>query len=140
MTETYAGDVGPKETWAALERDQDAVLVDVRTPPEWNYVGLPDLGSLGKPVLRIQWQSWPEGTINPRFAEEVAAAGVTPEQPVYLLCRSGARSRSAAQLLTQHGYRAAYNVADGFEGPHDASRHRGTVAGWKQAGLPWTQG
>ncbi|MGI9402905.1 MAG: rhodanese-like domain-containing protein, partial [Hyphomicrobium sp.] len=29
---------------------------------------------------------------------------------------------------------------DGFEGPLDASRHRGQVAGWKAAGLPWVQG
>ena len=33
----------------------------------------------------------------------------------------------------------AYNVADGFEGSHDAQGHR-TVSGWKVAGLPWRQG
>ncbi|MEO1283044.1 MAG: rhodanese-like domain-containing protein, partial [Pseudomonadota bacterium] len=32
------------------------------------------------------------------------------------------------------------NVADGFEGPLDPARHRGTVAGWKKIGLPWVQG
>jgi hypothetical protein len=31
-------------------------------------------------------------------------------------------------------------VAEGFEGPPDANRHRGKVAGWKAAGLPWVQG
>ncbi|HLY55194.1 MAG TPA: rhodanese-like domain-containing protein [Stellaceae bacterium] len=140
MTQTYAGDVSVTATWKALEEDPRAVLVDVRTQAEWNYVGLPDLSSLGKPVVRVQWQTWPEGAVNPSFAEEVAAAGVEPDQHVYLICRSGARSRSAAQLLTQKGWRNAYNVADGFEGPHDGARHRGTVAGWKHDGLPWAQG
>lgn len=140
MPHSYAGDISATETWAALEQDPRAVLIDVRTLAEWNYVGLPDLSRLGKTVLRIQWQTWPDGAVNPHFAEEVARAGVEPDQTVYLICRSGARSRSAAQLLTQQGWRAAWNVADGFEGPHDGERHRGTVAGWKFAGLPWVQG
>jgi rhodanese-related sulfurtransferase len=140
MTGSYAGDVTPLETWATLEEDQGAVLVDVRTQPEWNYVGLPDLARLGKNVLRIQWQNWPDGALNPHFVEELAASGVGKDQKVLLICRSGARSRSAAQLLTQHGWAAAYNVSDGFEGPHDGEKHRGSVAGWKHDGLPWTQG
>ena len=140
MTQSYAGDVDAKAAWQALEQDARAVLIDVRTQAEWNYVGLPDLSPLGKSVLRIQWQNWPEGAVNPHFAEEVARAGVEPDQSVYLICRSGARSRSAAQLLTQQGWRAAYNVADGFEGPHDGERHSGRVAGWKHDGLPWAQG
>ena len=40
---SYAGDVPPREAYAALAADDDAVLVDVRTSAEWNYVGLPDL-------------------------------------------------------------------------------------------------
>jgi rhodanese-related sulfurtransferase len=140
MTQSYAGDVTPGASWAALEKDPAAVLVDVRTRAEWNYVGLPDLSPIGKQVHRIEWQTWPDGAVNPRFVEEIAAAGIGRDQPVYLLCRSGARSRSAAQLLTQQGWTAAYNVSDGFEGPHDADKHRGGVAGWKHEGLPWTQG
>jgi rhodanese-related sulfurtransferase len=55
------------------------------------------------------------------------------------LCRSGARSRAAAEAMTALGYQRCYNVADGFEGPHDGERHRGQLAGWKASGLPWTQ-
>jgi rhodanese-related sulfurtransferase len=140
MTESYAGDVGPAAAWSALEGEPDSVLIDVRTQAEWNYVGLPDLSPIGKVVLRIQWQTWPDGSVNPHFADDVARAGVTTDQPVYLLCRSGARSRSAAQALTARGWARAFNIADGFEGPHDADKHRGSVAGWKHDGLPWTQG
>jgi len=140
MTQSYAGDVTPTEAWQSLETEPNAVLVDVRTQPEWNYVGLPDLSRLGKNVLRVQWQTWPEGTLNARFVEELTEAGVTPAHKVLLLCRSGARSKSAAVLLTQHGFGAAYNISDGFEGPHDAEKHRGSVAGWKHDALPWVQG
>jgi len=38
---SYAGDVSPQDTYAALAADEDAVLVDVRTAAEWTYVGLP---------------------------------------------------------------------------------------------------
>jgi rhodanese-related sulfurtransferase len=56
------------------------------------------------------------------------------------LCRSGARSHSAAEAATRAGWRECYNVLEGFEGDKDAAHHRGTVGGWKKAGLPWIQG
>ncbi len=57
-----------------------------------------------------------------------------------LLCRSGVRSKAAAEFLTALGYQSCWNVDEGFEGPHDETKHRGLVAGWKADGLPWAQG
>ena len=136
----YTGDVTSKEAWEVLSRDPEAVLVDVRTEAEWAYVGLPDLSGLGKSPVMVQWQNFPAMQPNPDFAEEVVAKGVRREQTVFLICRSGQRSRRAAMALCDAGYGRCYNVSDGFEGRHDAERHRGTVEGWKAAGLPWTQG
>ena len=138
--ESYAGDVAPKEAWRILSEDPAAVLVDVRTDAEWSYVGLPDLSSLGKQALCVSWQVFPKMSLNPGFAAELEAAGVTKDQPILLLCRSGVRSLHAAVALTQAGYRCCYNVADGFEGPCDEGRHRGRRAGWKADNLPWVQG
>ena len=56
-----------------------------------------------------------------------------------LLCRSGGRSRAAAMALTAAGYAHAYNIAGGFEGDLNATKHRGGMNGWKAAGLPWNQ-
>jgi rhodanese-related sulfurtransferase len=70
--------------------------------------------------------------------EQLREAGVAEEVPIYLLCRSGARSAAAA-AATAAGLRPAYNVSDGFEGPLGRDGHR-DVAGWKAAGLPWRQG
>ncbi len=135
----HAGDVSPHEAYAALRDDADAVLVDVRTQAEWSYVGLPDLSGVGKQVVCVEWQRFPDGRRNERFLDELRAAGVGGDGPTYFLCRSGVRSAAAADLATAQGLAPAYNVAGGFEGPHDEHGHRG-VAGWKADGLPWTQG
>ena len=135
----YAGDLTATDTYRLLVDDPDAVLVDVRTHAEWAYVGLPDLSLIGKIVVTAQWSTYPDGASNPAFLAELAAAGVTPEQPVVFLCRSGARSVAAAVAATNAGYAKAYNVLEGFEGRQDSAGHRGGVAGWKAEGLPWRQ-
>jgi len=142
----YAGDVSVAEAWRVLEARPDAVLIDVRTKAEWSFVGLPDLAPLGKQPWLLEWQSFPEMSVNPSFAAELAArleeelGATAKDAPVLFLCRSGVRSRAAAAALTGQGFRAAHNIAGGFEGDLDAERHRGHRNGWKAAGLPWTQG
>lgn len=136
----YAGDVTSKEAWGMLEQDPQAVLVDVRTDAEWAYVGVPDLSGLEKCLFLVSWQVYPHLQRNPRFEQEIVAKGIDPEQTLLLICRSGQRSRHAAMALNAAGFGRCYNVSDGFEGPHDAQRRRGTVGGWKAAGLPWMQG
>lgn len=135
----YAGDVTPQEAFDALKRDAKAALIDVRTQPEWSFVGLPDLRAANRQPVLVEWQSYPAMARNPDFAAEVARAGIGRGQPLYFLCRSGARSRAAAIAMTAEGYGPCYNVAGGFEGNRDAEGHRGTVEGWKAAGCPWRQ-
>jgi rhodanese-related sulfurtransferase len=137
---SYAGDLSVQDAWALLQSDPAAHLVDVRTQAEWNFVGLPDLSDLGKDVVLVEWQRLPAMQVNPGFvADTQNAVGDNKAAPVLFLCRSGARSRSAAIALTQLGYTRAYNVAGGFEGDLDGERHRGRKNGWKAAGLPWKQ-
>ena len=136
---SYAGDVTPAEAYAAANGDEDALHVDVRTRAEWTYVGVPVLENPGREVVFVEWSTYPDGRLNEQFIDEVRAAGVRPGRPVYLLCRSGMRSRSAAEALTDAGLGPAFNVAQGFEGGHDPVGHR-AVTGWKNAGLPWHQG
>lgn len=135
----YAGDLSVERAWDMLARDKNAVLVDVRTRPEWQFVGVPDLDRVGKKPLFVSWQIYPDMRPNESFVDQLGAAGVAPNAPVLLICRSGARSRAAAMALTAAGFEHCYNVAGGFEGDPDAERHRGTVNGWKAAGLPWKQ-
>ena len=131
--------VTPAEAWAALRADRTARLVDVRTNAEWAYVGLPDVEETGHDPVLIPWQVFPSMQVNGSFVQHLREAGLTPGNRLYFLCRSGVRSTAAAQAALSAGFPAAFNVADGFEGPPDADGHRGTVAGWKAAGLPWRQ-
>ncbi|HVZ70547.1 MAG TPA: rhodanese-like domain-containing protein [Rhizomicrobium sp.] len=135
----YAGDVSPADAWASLKGDQAAQMVDVRTTAEWNFVGLPDLSGLNREVRLVEWQSYPTMAPNPDFVAQVAAAIPDKNAAIYFLCRSGARSRSAAIAMTRAGYTRAYNIAGGFEGDLNAERHRGAQNGWKASGLPWRQ-
>ena len=135
----YAGDVQPEQALAALQGDATALLVDVRTRAEWTYVGLPEISAPGHGPVLVEWQRFPDGRVNERFVDELREAGVTPGTPLYFLCRSGVRSVAAAEAATAAGLGPAYNILHGFEGPLDEQGRR-TVAGWKNAGLPWRQG
>ena len=137
--ESYAGDISVQEAWKLLSDDDSAVLVDVRTRPEWVFVGIPDMSGLGRETVFCEWQSFPTMQVNGEFAAQLRAKGIAEDQPMLFLCRSGQRSKAAAIAMTEQGFTRCYNVAGGFEGPPDGERHRGKVGGWKAAGLPWIQ-
>jgi rhodanese-related sulfurtransferase len=128
----YAGAVLPHEA-AALFEQGAAVLIDVRTQPEWEYVG-----HVQGSVL-IEWRRHGEALPVADFVAKVAAANES-SQPILLLCRSAVRSHHAAKALAQAGYREVYNVLEGFEGDKDLRGRRGALGGWRAAGLDWVQG
>jgi rhodanese-related sulfurtransferase len=142
-TAGYAGDISAHEAYSILEQDKTAVLVDVRTKPEWSYVGGPDLSGLGKRAILVEWQEFPSMQINVDFVARLNEAldenGAGADAPILFLCRSGARSRAAAIAMTASGRAHCFNIANGFEGPLDDKRRRGAVDGWKAQGLPWSQ-
>lgn len=88
--------------------DGQAVLVDVRETPEWNAGHAP--GALHLPLSRLM-----AGAALP-----AAARG----KPVVAVCRTGHRSRQAAELLAGRGVPAADVV--------------GGMTAWARAGLPVT--
>jgi rhodanese-related sulfurtransferase len=101
--------------------------VDVRTTPEYTQVGH---------VPRTPLVVWPrdgDDSSLESFVREMRQVA-TPQEPVLLLCRSGARSHHAAHLLTHSGYGRAYNILEGFEGPPNSGK------GWLAAGLPSEKG
>jgi rhodanese-related sulfurtransferase len=131
----YRGDITPAEAHKRLEENQKAVLIDVRTEPEWSFVGLPAVDNL----IRLSWQSYPDMRVNPEFVGTIEAQDLPRDTEILCICRSGARSASAAAALTKAGFTNCWNVAEGFEGNRDGEGHRGSVGGWKAAGLPWAQ-
>ncbi|GAA3701943.1 rhodanese-like domain-containing protein [Gordonia hankookensis] len=135
---SYSGDLTPLQAWEKLENDPKTVLVDCRTRAEWAFVGVPDLEVIGKKALFVEWTTFPDGTPNEAFVEELRDAGVTDDNEVIFICRSGHRSIGAAEAATADGIGAAYNILDGFEGGLDENDHRGG-RGWRALDLPWRQ-
>jgi rhodanese-related sulfurtransferase len=137
------GALPARDAFALLKADAEATLVDVRSAAEWSFVGVPDLGLLGKKVVFAEWQAFPSMRVDPDFGEQLdkalSGASVLRTAPLLFICRSGARSHSAAQVMASRGYSRCINVAGGFEGPCGPNMHRGTIDGWKAAALPWTQ-
>ena len=43
----YAGDINPLESWELLSKSKDICLIDCRTQAEWQFVGIPNLDSIG---------------------------------------------------------------------------------------------
>ena len=123
----------PKQAWTALSMDSSAVLLDVRDRVEYSYVGHP------KTAINIPWKELPDWKINPQFVDEVRQRIPSHDTAVFLLCRSGQRSLDAAKALATAGYKNLTNVEEGFEGPLDPNKHRGTLGGWRYHELPWEQ-
>jgi rhodanese-related sulfurtransferase len=120
----------PREAWALHEAGQIA-LIDTRTLAERDLIGYVP-GS-----AHIEWYDYPAKARNEHFLDQLRAH-VEPGRPVAFLCRSGVRSQHAAVLATANGYRAAYNILEGFEGDKNPQGQR-RVNGWQMAGLPWRQ-
>ncbi|MBC8006924.1 MAG: rhodanese-like domain-containing protein [Prolixibacteraceae bacterium] len=129
----YAGALLPTEAYELMENAPGAKLIDVRTKAEWDFVGRVP-GS-----ILIEWQTYPNSQPNLTFLDDLKAQ-TEKDVIVMFLCRSGARSHSAAVAANQMGYARSYNVLQGFEGDKDAQGHRASVGGWQFAGLPWAQG
>ena len=126
----YAGDVSPQLAWRWVQ-DGEAVLVDVRTDAEREWVGfVPG-------AVPVAWKQWPGMAMNPQFDDAVRAAAEGGRKLV-MLCRSGVRSVAAAKRATELGLQA-FNILEGFEGDPDGQGQRGRKGGWRHQGLPWRQ-
>lgn len=137
----YAGDVTSRHAWAVMAEQPAATLIDVRTKIEWQLIGQPDLSSLDKEPIYLEWVTM--NGVNENFVAELQATleerGTAKTAPLFFMCQSGGRSKIAAMQCTELGYEACYNIAEGFEGDLDRHGHRNSVSGWKVAGLPWVQ-
>jgi len=91
----------------ALSSNADAQLLDVREPSEWAETGVVR-GAVLVPLGEV---------------ESRASAGLAKDQPVYVMCRTGHRSRIASETLVGLGYTQVYNVDGG-------------ITAWLDAGLP----
>ncbi|MGB5437740.1 MAG: rhodanese-like domain-containing protein [Maribacter sp.] len=87
-----------KITQVAQEELDRVVLVDVRTPKEYNAGHLEN-------SLNIDW-------MGDSFKSEIEK--LDKGDTIYLYCRSGKRSASATKYLDSKGYKNVYNLKGGY--------------------------
>jgi rhodanese-related sulfurtransferase len=100
MMMTTPPDIDPAAAVRLIE-DSAAVLLDVREDDEWSAGHAPEAVH-----MRL-------GELNP--------AAIASGRPVVAVCRSGARSRSAAMKLAGAGI-TVYNLAGGMKAWHGSGR------------------
>ena len=89
---------------------QGVPVVDIRTDAEWRSTGV-----LAGSRLLTFFDA--QGRADPARWVTQAGAFAVPGQPLILLCRSGKRSRAAAEALEAQGaYARIYNVSQGVQG------------------------
>jgi len=121
----------PAEAYETLQRDPNAIYLDVRTEGEYE-AGHPATAR-NVPIIVFDpasRQPRPNTDFLPTVERHVAHTA-----KVLVGCQSGVRSLRACELLLDAGYTDVTNVAGGFGGAHDASG-RVVVPGWHASGLP----
>lgn len=85
-----------------------AALIDIRTAPEWKETGV-----IAGAKLLTFFDA--QGRVDaPAWLAQLKAASKAG-QAIVLVCRSGNRSRTAAQFLTQQaGFKTVYNASGGM--------------------------
>jgi rhodanese-related sulfurtransferase len=122
--------VSPEE--AAELLDSGWVYVDVRSEPEFEAGHVP--GALNVPLLH----KGPAGmTPNADFLSVMERA-FGKEEKLIVGCRSGGRSRRAAEMLTQAGFSNVCDMVSGWEGSRDAFGR--LVPGWSAKRMPAESG
>ncbi len=141
----YEEDLEPKEAYEMMQKG--AILIDVRTPAEYIYAGHP-IGAISIPIFDYLYRPKPielrvkfaqkEKTRelnahmlydityveNKNFLQDVKKViKLVGKKKILVICRTGARSRYAANILAKNGLKDIYNIEGGF-------------LAWKKAKLP----
>ncbi|NMO96332.1 sulfurtransferase TusA family protein [Paenibacillus lemnae] len=80
-----------------LKSGEPMVIVDVREPAEFAFGHIP--GAVSMPLGEL----------------EIRLSELDPQQPTYVICRSGLRSDLAAQALSNAGFQQVINVVPGMK-------------------------
>lgn len=89
-----------QQDWLAqLENDDNAVILDVRTPEEWEDGIIPG-------AIMIDIYTGPE------FLESIEA--LDKAKNYYVYCKAGGRSRQACDIMGQMGFANTYNLIGGM--------------------------
>ncbi|KAL5062401.1 hypothetical protein RYX36_024138 [Vicia faba] len=115
-----------KNAYAKLGADGNAQLLDIRGLAEIRQIGGPNVGGLKKKSVSIAYK----GDDKPGFLKKLSLKFKDPENTtLFILDKFDGNSELVAELVTLNGFKSAYAIKDGAEGPR----------GWVNSGLPWIE-
>ena len=91
-----------------MQQNPQALVIDIREVAETDAGSIAGALLIPRGILEMHINS------HKCITERFASIELLAEQPVYLLCRSGARSVLSAFSLQMMGFKDAYSVAGGF--------------------------
>ena len=91
--------ISQSEAKSLLEQNKDVVILDVRTPEEFN-------GGHLQNAVNVDFQA-------PDFAEQLK--GFDPDKRYLVYCAAGGRSKKASEVMQQQGFKEVYNCREGYE-------------------------
>ncbi|KAK4758255.1 hypothetical protein SAY87_019556 [Trapa incisa] len=113
-----------KGAYAKLGDDPNSQLIDIRPLVEFRQVGSPDIRGLGKKSVSIVYK----GEDKQGFLKKLYLKFKEPENTtLFILDKFDGNSELVAELVAVNGFKAAYGIKDGAEGPR----------GWMNSSLPW---
>ena len=145
---TFIEEYEPPLVYKNLIQDEFCYLIDVRSKPEWSFVGIPYSRDMKNEVIFSEWAFYPLMDKNPNFESEIfSKLNFKKIKNLFFICRSGSRSFHAAnsiQFLINNKLELkdnvnCVNVKFGFEGDLSKDSRRGNLNGWKFSDLPWKQ-
>jgi rhodanese-related sulfurtransferase len=98
-------DLEQKEWWSGLQNDENAVVLDVRTPEEFEEGFIPN--AINIDIYKGQGFVY--------LVDELDKS-----KNYYVYCRAGSRSYQACKIMQQMGFQNTYNLLGGmthWEGP-----------------------
>ncbi|CAF1715099.1 unnamed protein product [Brassica napus] len=115
-----------KNAYTKLGTDETAQLLDIRAAADSRQVGSPNIKGLGKKTVSVVYN----GEDKDGFLKKLSLKFKDPENTtLFILDKFDGNSELVAELVTLNGFKSAYAVKDGAEGPR----------GWLNSGLPWIE-
>lgn len=115
--------ITPIQALDMLQKEQNVLMIDVRTKEEWGEEGIPDLDNQNK-LLLLSLYLGRERSFNQSFVDDFNLYCHNKDMKLLFICKSGYRSSKALELISNLGYDNCFNVEGGFEE-------------WKKSNLPY---
>ncbi|KAF8050286.1 hypothetical protein N665_2004s0003 [Sinapis alba] len=115
-----------KNAYTKLGTDENAQLLDIRAAADLRQVGSPNIKGLGKKTVSAVYN----GEDKPGFLKKLSLKFKDPENTtLFILDKFDGNSELVAELVALNGFKSAYAIKDGAEGPR----------GWLNSSLPWIE-